>query len=462
MPSGIRACLLSGRRRGANQPREPPPFSQIRSNQTIMNAWDILAERGFIYQATDADAMRKRLGEGPLTFYVGFDPTGNSLHIGHLLPVMAMRWLQSCGHRPIALVGGGTAMIGDPSGKMEARPIMTVETIDANVKALQGQLSRFLDFGEGKARMVNNGDWLRNLNFIEFMRSIGALFSVNKMLTAESVKIRLQTSLSFLEFSYPLLQAFDFHTLCQKYDCLCEFGGQDQWGNIVAGVDLTRRLDAKEVYGATFPLLLKSDGTKFGKTAGGAVWLDANRTSPFEYYQFWRNCEDGEVQRLLGFFTALPMDEVRRLGALPSPQINRAKEILAYEATALVHGHEAAASAFLSAGNQFGFADPNGAIETSSRIAAITGEDAANAIPAIEVTSAELGEGIGVLTLMVKAGLSASNGDARRLVLGGGCYVGDTRITDPRLQITAADFAPAGEIMLRAGKKARKRVLLKG
>ena len=260
------------------------------------NAWDILLERGFIYQATDAAMIQKRLGEGPLTFYIGFDPTGNSLHIGHLLPIMAMRWLQACGHRPLALVGGGTAMIGDPSGKMEARPIMTVETIDENVRCLQSQLSRFLDFGEGKARMVNNAEWLRGLKFLDFLRDIGSLFSVNKMLTAESVKLRMATGLSFLEFSYPLLQAYDFNTLCEKYDCLCEFGGQDQWGNIVAGVDLTRRLQQKEVYGATFPLLLKSDGTKFGKTAGGAVWLDANRTSPFEYYQFWRNVDDGDVQ----------------------------------------------------------------------------------------------------------------------------------------------------------------------
>jgi tyrosyl-tRNA synthetase len=419
-----------------------------------------LKARGFIYQNTSEEAIKQLLAEGPVYFYAGFDPTGDSLHVGHLLPVMAMRRLQQAGHKPIVLVGGATGQIGDPSGKSEARVILSKEVVAHNAECLRDQLSRFISPDD--AVFANNAEWFSGMLYLDFLRDIGSKFSVNKMLTAESVKIRLQTSLSFLEFSYPLLQAFDFHTLCQKYDCLCEFGGQDQWGNIVAGVDLTRRLDAKEVYGATFPLLLKSDGTKFGKTAGGAVWLDANRTSPFEYYQFWRNCEDGEVQRLLGFFTALPMDEVRRLGALPSPQINRAKEILAYEATALVHGHEAAASAFLSAGNQFGFADPNGAIETSSRIAAITGEDAANAIPAIEVTSAELGEGIGVLTLMVKAGLSASNGDARRLVLGGGCYVGDTRITDPRLQITAADFAPAGEIMLRAGKKARKRVLLKG
>lgn len=426
----------------------------------MQNAWDILAERGFIYQSTDADAMRKLLGEGPQTFYVGFDPTGNSLHIGHLLPIMAMRWLQKCGHRPLALVGGGTAMIGDPSGKMEARPIMTVETIDENVRCIQGQLGRFLDFGEGKAQMVNNAEWLRNLKFLDFLRDIGSLFSVNRMLTAESVKIRLQTSLSFLEFSYPLLQAFDFNHLCQEHDCRLEFGGQDQWGNIVAGVDLTRRLQQKEVFGATFPLLLKSDGTKFGKTAGGAVWLDPARTAPFEYYQFWRNVEDGDVAKLLAYFTALPMEEVRRLGALPSPQINRAKEILAYEATALAHGPQVAAQAYLAACTQFGFADPRGEISTSSAVAQITPEQASQAIPSVEIPRQEMAQGMGLLTLMVRAGFCASNGEARRLVQGGGCYLGDTRLQDPRATLTLDDFPESGEIMLRAGKKTRKRIVL--
>ncbi len=428
---------------------------------TMMNAWDVLSERGFIYQATDADAMRKLLGDQSVTFYVGFDPTGSSLHIGHLLPVMAMRWLQKCGHRPLALVGGGTAMIGDPSGKTEARPIMTVETIDHNAACLQKQLSCFLDFSEGKAQLVNNAEWLRDLKFIDFIRDIGSLFSVNKMLAAESAKMRLEGSgLSFLEFSYPLLQSYDFNILNQKYGCLCQFGGQDQWGNIVAGVDLTRRLQSKEVFGATFPLLLKSDGTKFGKTAGGAVWLDANRTTPFEYYQFWRNVDDGDVQRLLGYFTALPMDEVRRLGALPSPQINRAKEILAYEATALVHGHDAAAAAYMAAGTQFGFADPNGTIETSSAVAKISADDAREAIPSITITADEAAAGVGVLTLLVKAGLCNTNGDARRLVMGGGCYIGDERISDPKQVVTTANFGGNGELMLRAGKKARKRVLI--
>lgn len=422
-----------------------------------MNAWDVLHERGFIYQATDGETMRQRLAEGPAVFYVGFDPTGSSLHIGHLLPVMAMRWLQQCGHRPIALVGGGTAMIGDPSGKTEARPIMTVEEIDRNVAALQGQLSRFLDFAPGQAIMANNAGWLRDLKFIDFLRDIGKLFSINKMMSAESVRIRLESGLSFLEFSYPLLQAYDFSVLYRDHGCLFQFGGQDQWGNIVAGVDLTRRLHGTAVHGATFPLLLKSDGSKFGKTAGGAVWLDAERTSPFDYYQFWRNVQDSEVTRLLGFFTGLPMDEVRRLGALPAPAVNRAKEVLAYEATALAHGHDEAARAYLAAGHEFGFADPDGGIATSSRVREVRA--AAETIPAVVLPGSALAAGVGVLTLFVQAGLCQSNGEARRLVKGGGCYVNDIRIDDEKHQVTLADLTD-GAVHLRAGKKARKRVIL--
>ncbi len=426
-----------------------------------MNAWAILQERGFIHQATDAEEMERRLNEGTATFYVGFDPTGSSLHIGHLLPVMAMRWLQSCGHRPVALVGGGTAMIGDPSGKTEARPIICIEEIDANVSSLQKQLARFLDFEEGRALMVNNADWLRSLKFIDFLRDIGKLFSVNKMLTAESVKIRLETGLSFLEFSYPLLQAYDFSVLFRDCGCQFQFGGQDQWGNIVAGVDLTRRLHGASVHGATFPLLLKSDGTKFGKTAGGAVWLDANRTSPFDYYQFWRNVEDSEVEKLLGFFTCLPMQEVRALGSLEPPLINRAKEILAYEATCLAHGHLEAAKAYLAAGGEFGFADMEGRIATSSGLAEVKPESSTEGIPSLLLSVVELGDGMGILHLLVKAGLSISNSEARRLVKGGGCYLDDQRISDERQLVVKDDFKD-GVLNLRAGKKARKRILLQG
>lgn len=424
----------------------------------MQNALEILRERGFLYQLTDEEAMSKRLSEGPITFYTGFDPTGNSLHIGHLLPVMAMRWLQKCGHRPLVLVGGGTAMVGDPSGKTEARPINTVETIDANVKALQSQLARFLDFSEGKAMMVNNADWLRNQRLIDFLRDIGSLFSVPRMLTAESVKMRIENNgISFLEFSYPLLQAYDFYYLRKNYGCEFQFGGQDQWGNIVAGVELTRRKLGEEVYGATYPLLLKSDGTKFGKTAGGAVWLDANKTVPFDYYQFWRNCNDTDVVKLLGYFTSLPMDEVRSLGECGN--INRAKEILAYEATALAHDHETAMKAFVAAGNEFGFADPEMKVKTSSRIIESASIDLTESIPTLELSKSELGEGIGLLALMVKAGLCGSNSDARRLVMGGACSINDTKISDVKMTVTAEQFVD-GPITLKSGKKNRKRIKL--
>ena len=425
----------------------------------MTNALDILKERGFLYQMTDEPFMRERLDKGPATFYVGFDPTGSSLHIGHLLPIMGMRWLQKCGHRPIALVGGGTAMIGDPSGKTSARPIMTVETIDENVACLKKQLSRFLDFSDGKALLLNNAAWLRNLNLLEFLRDIGSLFSVPRMLAHESVKMRLETGLSFLEFSYPLMQGYDFYILNKEYGCEFQFGGQDQWGNMTAGTELTRKLSNKTVNAATFPLLLKSDGTKFGKTAGGAVWLDPERTSPFNYYQFWRNTEDGEVKKLLALFTALPMDEVNRLGELQAPTINRAKEILAYEATALAHGHDEAIKAYAAAGNEFGFADPNNTIPTSSRIAEASPIQLEADIPTFEISQADLDAGLPIFILLAKSGLCKTSSDARRLVKGGGCSIDDRKITEEKYPISANDFVD-GAFTLKAGKKARKRIRL--
>ncbi len=426
-----------------------------------MNAFDILEERGFLYQVTDAAALRGALGARSVTFYVGFDPTGVSLHIGHLLPVMAMRWLQQCGHRVIALVGGGTAMVGDPSGKTEARPVLGLAEIDANAEKLKAQLARFLEFSRPeRALLLNNAAWLRGLNYIEFLRDIGRHFSVNRMLAAESVRIRLEAGLSFLEFNYMLLQAYDFYVLKRDHGCDLQLGGQDQWGNIVAGVDLVRRLLGAEVYGATLPLLLKSDGQKFGKTASGAVWLDADRTAPYEYYQFWRNADDADVGRLLGLFTALPMDEVRRLGALPAPAINRAKEILAFEATLLAHGYEAARKAYLAAGGEFGFADPEGRVETSSRVREIPADAAGEAIPTVTVPASALaGEGLTVVRLLVLAGLAASNGEARRLIQGGGCYLDEKRVTDEKHRLTAADCA-GGQLTLRAGKKNRRRIVV--
>lgn len=424
-----------------------------------MNAFDVLQDRGFLYQSTDAARLKARLAQGPISFYVGFDPTGSSLHIGHLLPVMAMRWLQSCGHRPIALVGGGTAMVGDPSGKTEARPVLSTEDIDGNARAIQGQLARFLDFGEGRAAMVNNADWLRGIKYIDFLRDIGRHFNVNQMLAADSVRRRLETGLSFLEFNYMLLQAYDFLVLFRDQRCELQLGGQDQWGNIVAGTGLIRTVLGQEAFALTFPLLLKGDGQKFGKTASGAVWLDVARTSPYHYYQFWRNVDDAEVTRLLGFFTALPMDEVRRLGALPSPQVNRAKEILAFEATALAHGQAEATKAYLAAGTEFGFADPQGAIPTTSAVSAVKASDAMADLPTFTVPTAEVAGGVWVCKLLVDAGLSASNGEARRLIKGGGCYLGDERVTDEKRSVTQPDFRN-GQLLLRAGKKNLRRVVL--
>ena len=428
----------------------------------MKNALDILEERGFLYQFTDYDTLKKHLAEGPVAFYVGFDPTADSLHIGHLLPVMAMRVLQSCGHKAIALVGGATAMVGDPSGKTEARPVLAREEIDANAEAIKKQLSRFLDFSDDRAILVNNADWLAPLNYIEFLREAGRHFSVNRMLQMESVKLRLDTGgLSFLEFNYMLLQAYDFAVLSESHGCTLQLGGQDQWGNIVAGIDLTRRMHQREVYGATFPLLLKADGEKFGKTASGAVWLDQSRTSPYEYYQFWRNVEDSDVERLLAMFTTLPMDEVKRLAALEAPAINRAKEILAFEATRLAHGAPEAERAYQAAGSEFGFADPDGSISTSSDVRKIEAKKQRDDLPTHVISVDDLDEGIWIVQLFVDAGLGQSNGEVRRLIRGGGCYLNDSRIEDEKRQVTAADLAD-GEILLRAGKKKICRVVASG
>jgi tyrosyl-tRNA synthetase len=424
-----------------------------------MNALEDLRQRGFLYQATDEAEIGRVLGAESVTFYVGFDPTGDSLHVGHLLPVMAMRLLQRHGHRPIALVGGGTAMVGDPSGKTEARPILTRAEIEANAEGLRAQLARFLAFGEDGAALVNNADWLAPLNYIEFLRDIGRHFSVNRMLATESVKQRLETGLSFLEFNYALLQAYDFYVLRRDRDCKFQFGGQDQWGNIVAGVDLTRRLLATEVYGATFPLLLKADGEKFGKTAAGAVWLDPERTSPFDYYQFWRNAADADVPRLLAYFTELPMSEVEALGKLEPPTINRAKEVLAYEATCLAHGEDEARKAYLAAGKEFGFADPRCEIPTSSRITEVNVGESSVDIPSHTVSAESASNGIPVLDLFVDAGLCKSKGEARRLIRGGGAYIEDEKIAEETQTIGPADFTE-DRLLLRAGKKNRRRILL--
>ena len=424
----------------------------------IIDAYKDLKERGFIYQETDGEALHKLLSTEKVRFYIGFDPTGSSLHTGHLLPIMAMRRLQAAGHTPIVLVGGATAQIGDPSGKSEARQILSKETVAANAEALKSQLARFVDVD--KAIFVNNADWFKDMLYIDFLREIGSRFSVNKMLTAESVKMRLETGLSFLEFNYMILQAYDFSVLNKKYNCRVQFGGQDQWGNIICGVDLTRRLNQQEVFGTTFPLLLNSNGEKFGKSAGNAIWIDPARTGVFEYYQFWRNCEDCEVEKLLNFFTSIPVDETARLGKLEAPAINRAKEILAYEATKLAHGAGEAAKAYLAAGSKFGFADPENHIPTSSDIVNFKAEAALDDLPTVQIDAAEFKDGaVWAVRLLVLAGFCNSNGEARRLIQGGGAYANETRIETPETNIPLADFQ-AGPVLLKAGKKKVKRLVL--
>lgn len=426
----------------------------------MLKAFDVLQERGFFYQHTHEEEAKKKLNEESVTFYVGFDPTADSLHIGHLLPVMAMRWLQLGGHRPLALIGGSTAMIGDPTGRTTSRPMMTQEQVNHNVEGIRKQLAKFLDFSDqaNGAVMVNNYDWLAGLSYIEMLRDIGTCFSVNRMVKMESVKMRMEQEegISFMEFNYMVLQAYDFLHLNRVMGCSFQFGGQDQWGNILAGIELTRRKSGAEAFGATFPLLLKSNGEKFGKSAGGAVWLDPQKTSPFDYYQFWRNVDDADVRRLLCFFTTLPMVDIETIMA--AGNINRAKEILAFEATQFVHGLEEATKAYVAAGQSFGFADIANSFSTSSKIHEISESAISAVLPTLEIPENEIGDGIRVVQLMVQANLTASIGEARRLITGGGAYVNDERISDPNQVLTRSDLEKIP--VIRAGKKKKIRIVI--
>ena len=403
---------------------------------------DTLKERGFLAQMTFPEELYEQLKE-PTTFYVGFDPTADSLHIGHYIPIMAMAHMQRAGHRPIALMGGGTAMIGDPSGKTDMRKMMTVETIDDNVEHIRAQMSRFLDFSDGKAIIANNADWLRHLNFIEFMRDIGSMFSVNKMLTAECYKARMATEngLSFLEFTYMLMQSYDFLELFRRYGCRLEMGGNDQWSNMLGGADLVRRKENEKAFACTFQLLLTHDGRKMGKTEKGALWLDPNKTSPFDFYQYWRNVDDKDVEKCLGLLTFLPMDEVRRLGALEGSEINEAKKVLAFEVTRLVHGEEEARKA----------ADAAAALFAGG----MNGAD----VPSFEVTADILSEDARVTTLLVKSGLCKSQSEARNQLKAGAVFLGDEKITDFAASVTAGMIGPDG-LLLKKGKKGFRRLVL--
>lgn len=397
--------------------------------------FEVFKERGFIEQVTDEERISELL-EGRVTCYIGFDPTASSFHVGNLVPIMALSHMQRFGHRPIALIGGGTGLVGDPSGKDEMRQILTYEEIQRNAEAQKKQFSRFLDFSEGKALLLNNADWLTKLNYIDFLREIGVHFSVNRMLASESIKIRLESGLSFIEFNYQLLQAYDFWYLFKHYQCLIQMGGSDQWGNIVAGIDLIRRLEGKQAYGITFPLIKTADGRKMGKTEKGAIWLDPNRTSPYEYYQFWINTDDRDVERFLSLFTFLPMEEVREYGKLRGAEIRKAKEVLAFEATKIVHGEEEAEKA-----------------RDASRVLFSEMEAREDAIPTTFIEVRKIKEGIPIFKLFEMAGLSKSSSEARRLILQGGGYLNKKRIEQFDQMITLNNFDERGEILLRAGKK---------
>jgi tyrosyl-tRNA synthetase len=401
----------------------------------VKDIFDIFKERGFIEQNTDEGALRE-LFKRPATCYIGFDPTASSLHVGSLVPIMALTHMQREGHRPIAVVGGGTTLVGDPSGKTEIRPIMTREQIDQNAESIKKQLSRFLDFEKGRALMVNNADWLTKLNYIDFLREIGRHFSVNRMLTAESYKMRLETGLSFIEFNYMLLQSYDFWHLFKHYDCRLQMGGSDQWGNIVAGADLIRRLEGDTAHCITFPLITTSSGIKMGKTHKGAVWLDPEMTSPYDYYQYWINQEDDDVERFLFLFTFLPVDEVKRLGKLEGADIRCAKEVLAFEATKICHGEEEAEKARKAAKELFG----NGE------------QGSSDSVPEFCIDKDELEKGIPAFILFEQSGLCKTRSDARRLLSQGGGYINNEKI-DFFDRIIDLKMEKDGALLLRAGKK---------
>ena len=402
------------------------------------NVFDVLLERGLIAQTTHEKEIRELLGKEKVTFYIGFDPTADSLHVGHFLQMVVMRHMQNFGHRPIALVGGGTAMVGDPSGRTDMRQMMTVDTINYNCEKFKKQLSCIVDFSDDKAIMVNNADWLRNLNYIEFLRDIGACFSVNKMLTAECFKQRLEKGLSFLEFNYMLMQSYDFLMLSREYGCKIELGGDDQWSNILGGIDLCRRKDQNQVYGMTFTLLTNSEGKKMGKTASGAVWLDPEKFAPYDFYQYWVNVNDTDVIKCLKLLTFVPMEEIYELEKLEGQELNKAKKLLAYEVTKLVHGVEEANKCREAAEAVFAKGGISENMPTTS-------------IPNLV--------GMGILDVIAECGIVASKGEGRRLVTQNGLSVNDVKVTDANMTVTE-DMIVDGSMIVKKGKKVFHRVTL--
>ena len=421
----------------------------------MANVIDELKERGFIEQTTHDQELQDYIDQGNTTCYIGFDPTASSLHIGSLVPIMSLAHMQRHGHRPIALVGGGTGLVGDPSGKTEMRKLLTPETIEENAQGIKKQLSHFLDFSDGKAIMLNNADWLTKLGYIDFLRDVGRHFSVNRMIKAESCKIRLESEdgLSFIEFNYMVLQAYDFLELFKSQGCRLQMGGSDQWGNIVAGVELIRRMQQQTAFGVTFPLITTSNGEKMGKTAKGAIWLDPERTSPYEYYQYWVNTDDRDVARFLALFTFLPMDEVRAIESLQGADLNSAKVVLAFETTLLAHGREEALKAYQAAISMFGKRDVPDHILPSSSVPRGAADQADVSVPHTYVEADRLKAGIPAFKLFHDAGLSSSGGAARRLIQQGGAYMNGRRIDAFDQLITDQDLDDDRTIVLRSGKK---------
>ena len=418
------------------------------------NVLDVLQARGFIEQTTHDEELRNYLQKEKVTCYIGFDPTASSLHVGSLVPIMSLAHMQRCGHRPIALVGGGTGLVGDPSGKTEMRKLLTEADVEANVLGLKGQLARFIDFSNDQAVMVNNADWLTRLEYIPFLRDIGRHFSVNRMIKAESYRMRLDSEegLSFIEFNYMVLQAYDFLELHKRYACGLQMGGSDQWGNIVAGIDLIRRVEGGNAFGITFPLITTASGAKMGKTAAGAVWLDAERTPPYDYFQFWVNTDDRDVARFLALFTFLPMAEIRAVETLGGADLNAAKSVLAYEATRLAHGDAAARNAYASALSMFGDRQLSEGLLPSSTIPRQLTSVDDQTVPQSEMPKAAFASGIPCFKLFHQVGLAESSGAARRLIQQGGGYVNGRRLERFDEMITDSDINEM-EILLRAGKK---------
>ena len=408
-----------------------------------MGVYEELQARGLIAQVTNEEEIRKMVNEGRAVFYIGFDPTADSLHVGHFMALCLMKRLQMAGNKPIALIGGGTGMVGDPSGRTDMRTMMTVETIQHNCDCFKKQMSRFIDFSEGKAMMVNNAEWLMNLNYIDFLREIGPHFSVNNMLRAECYKQRMEKGLSFLEFNYMIMQSYDFYMLYQKYGCNMQFGGDDQWSNMLGGTELIRRKLGKDAYAMTINLLLNSEGKKMGKTQSGAVWLDPNKTSPFDFFQYWRNVSDADVLKCIRMLTFLPLEEIDAMESWEGAQLNQAKEILAFELTKLVHGEEEA----------------NKAKEASHALFAGGGDSAH--MPTLELTAADFADGdLDILALLVKAELAPSRSDARRAVQQGGVSVADEKITDIQTTYNADSFGADG-LMVKRGKKKFVKIIVK-